>query len=67
MDRQLLDRALPAVYAALIVLSIIFFSGGLLFIIIVGALLLGLYYGIVRQRLPGGPAGRDRQRSRNRR
>ena len=65
MDRKTLDTALPIGYAALLVLSLLFLRGAFFVILIVGALLIGGYYAVVRTNL-GGPAGRQRNRNRNR-
>ncbi len=65
MDRKTIDTALAIGYGALLVLSLLFFRGAFFVILIVGALLIGGYYAVVRKNL-AGPPGRQRNRNRQR-
>ena len=51
MDRKMLDRLVPLVYAALIAGLRLFFRAALAGIAIFGALALAAYYSAIRQRL----------------
>lgn len=62
MDVRLVKRLAPFVYAAAIVLAAIFGNGAVLgAVAIVGALILGALYSVVRT-----PGGRERHRNRAR-
>lgn len=56
MDRRLVRRAAPALYALAILIALLFARAALLVVIIAGAVLLGLLYTL----LAGGPGGRSR-------
>ncbi len=60
MDRRMLDKALPVIFGALVALSALFFADALLPIAVVGGLLLGLYYVLLRPRLLGLTTDRRR-------
>ncbi|HEU0104082.1 MAG TPA: hypothetical protein VFR07_17340 [Mycobacteriales bacterium] len=51
MDRSTLDRAIPMIYGALVALSAVFFSDALIPIAVGGALLLAVYYAVIRPRM----------------
>jgi hypothetical protein len=65
IDRRLVRRAGPAVYAVAIVIAVLFARDALVAVVIVGAVLLGLMYTLLRGS-PDGPArpGRNRDRGR---
>lgn len=63
MDVRVVRRAAPALYALAIVIALLFAQGALLWVIIIGAVLLGLVYLL----LSGRPGGRERNRNRSRR
>jgi hypothetical protein len=70
MDRKMLDRTLPLVYAALIAASVFLFSHALVGIAVLGGLALALYYSAIRPRLVAGEqtivdGPGDRQRNRD--
>lgn len=51
MNHHLLDRVLPLVYAAVIVVCALWIKAALTPVAIVGALALGLYYSVVRTQI----------------
>lgn len=53
MDRRLVRRAAPAIYALAILVAILFAQGALLLVVIVGAVLLGLVYLLLADRSGG--------------
>ncbi len=63
MNRQQLKVAVPMVYGILVVACALFFPRALLFVAVIGAMLVGLYY-TVSARSGGAAGGRDRQRNR---
>ncbi len=66
MDLSTMRRAVPVVYGALIVLVAIFASGALPAVVIVGALLVGLFYVLTGRAVAASGTGRARNRSRRR-
>ncbi|ARU51192.1 hypothetical protein JOE63_000053 [Cellulosimicrobium cellulans] len=52
MDRRTLDLAVPMVYGALLACSALWFKDALVPIAVVGAMLTGLYWAALRQKLP---------------
>lgn len=62
MNRQQLKVAVPMVYG-MVVACALFFPRALLFVAVIGAMLVGLYY-TVSARSGGAAGGRDRQRNR---
>ena len=64
MDRRLVRRAAPAIYALVILVAVLFAQGALLLVVIVGAVLLGLVYLLLAGRSGGHRRPvRDRSRS----
>lgn len=61
MDRRTLDRAVPLVYAALMVASALFFRVALAPIAIFGAFMMAIYYSVLRPKLTflAGDTSRD--------
>ena len=56
MNRQTLDRAIPILYAILVVIMWLTVKGTAATVVtVVGAMLVGLYYSALRQNLPPGP------------
>ena len=65
MDRKQLDTLLPMLYGLAVVVCALWLQGGLVAVAVIGAILLGIYYGVFRGRMLGGDAdGRRRNRLR---
>jgi hypothetical protein len=64
MDRRQLDTLLPMVYGLAVVVCALWLQGALLPVAVIGAILLGIYYGVFRSRMVGPGGGRRRNRLR---
>lgn len=64
MDLHAMRRVLPVVYGLLIVVVAIFAPDALVAVVVVGAVLLGLFYVLTGRRIAATGAGRDRARRR---
>ena len=64
MDLHTTRRVVPVVYGVAIVLVAIFASGALAAVVIVGAVLVGLFYVLTGRSVAASGAGRNRNRSR---
>jgi hypothetical protein len=67
MDRRQLDTALPMLFGLAVVICALWVQGALIPVSVIGAILLGLYYAVLRGRmLTAEGGGRRRNRIRNR-
>jgi hypothetical protein len=67
MDRRQVDTALPMVYGLAVVICALWVHGALIPVAVIGAILLGMYYAVLRTRMVVGEGGgRRRNRIRNR-
>jgi hypothetical protein len=67
MDRKQFDTLLPMVYGLAVVVCALWVHAALLPVTVVGAILLGIYYGVFRSRMVAAEGGgRRRNRLRNR-
>lgn len=56
MDRRLVRRIAPAIYAIAVLIAVLAAKDALIWVVVIGAVLLGLVYSLVS----GGPGGRER-------
>ncbi len=65
MDRRQLDTLVPMVYGLLVVVCALWIHAALLPVVVVGAILVGIYYAVFRSRMVRDE-GVGRQRNRRR-
>ena len=66
MDRRQLDTLLPMIYGLAVVVCALWVHAALVPVAVIGAILLGMYYAVFRNRMVAGAGGRRRNRIRNR-
>jgi hypothetical protein len=67
MDRRQLDTLIPMLYGLAVVVCALWVDQALVAVAVIGAILVGIYYGVFRARMVRGEGGgRKRNRVRNR-